>query len=244
MSDGTVTVDVLALAAHPDDAEVGCGGVLLRSMDWGRRVGVIDLTRGEAATRGDPETRRRERDRATKLLGLAVRTGLDLPDGALGTEPEHRLAVVRAIRELRPEVVLAPYPEDRHPDHAAAGRLAREAAFLASVAGVGEGPAHRPRALFHYMLHHQFDPSFVVDVSDVWDRKMEAVAAYESQFGTGPGPATALAGGRFLELLEARATVHGAMVGVRRAEAYRAAGPIGLSDLPVLGTEPPTYRMF
>jgi bacillithiol biosynthesis deacetylase BshB1 len=243
MPDG-MTVDVLALAAHPDDAEVGCGGVLLLWADRGRRVGVLDLTRGEAATRGDPETRARERDRATKLLGLSHRSTLGLPDGAVGTEPGHRLAVIRAIRELRPDVLLAPYPEDRHPDHAAAGRLAREAAFLSGVAGVGRGEPHRPGALFHYLLHHPFEPSFVVDVSEVWDRKMEAVEAYESQFGAGPGPSTELSGRRLLEVLEARATVHGAMVGFRRAEAYHAPGPVGLADLPVFGPGPPTYRMF
>jgi N-acetylglucosamine malate deacetylase 1 len=243
MPDGSMSVDILAFGAHPDDAEVGCGGVLIGAADRGLRTAVVDLSRGEAATRGDPETRQRECDRATKLLRLAVRTGLDLPDGAVGTVPGHRPALVAAIRELRPRVVLAPYPEDRHPDHAAAGRLAREACFLSGVAEVGEGEPHRPRALFHYMLHQPFDPSFVVDVTDVWDRKMVAVAAYESQFGD-TGPATEIGGPFFMDLLEARATLHGAMVGVRRGEAYHAPGPVGLSALPGLEGEVPAYRMY
>lgn len=244
MPDDAVTVDLLAVGAHPDDAEVGCGGVLLRVAGRGLRTGVVDLTRGEAATRGNPETRQREGDRATELLGLAVRTGLAFPDGAVGTDPGHRPALVEAIRELRPRVVLAPYPEDRHPDHAAAGRLAREACFLAGIRRVGKGRPHRPSALFHYMLHQPFDPSFLVDVTDVWERKKEAVAAYETQFGTGPEPATEIGGPWFLEMLEARAAFHGAMMGVPLAEAYHSPGPIGLSDPPGLDGEAPAYQMF
>ena len=242
----TDPVDLLAVGAHPDDVEMGCGGTLLLAAAKGKRTGIVDLTDGEASTRGSPEIRAEERDRATALLGVAARKGLGLEDGSVGTEPDHRLALVRTIRELRPRVVVAPYPEDRHPDHAAAGRLAREACFLAGVGRIGDGNAHRPARMYHYMAHHPFTPSFVVDVSSVWDRKMTAVRAYHSQFGADAEPATQIGGPRFLELLEARASVHGALIGVDRGEPFHQPGPVALASLP--GLDPaeraPGYSMF
>jgi N-acetylglucosamine malate deacetylase 1 len=242
-------VDVLAVAAHPDDAEVGCGGVLIQAAAAGLRTAVADLTAGERGTRGAPGERSRERDVATEAMGLAARLDLGLPDGGLGTNPAHRNAVIRAVRDLRPAILLAPYPEDRHPDHAAAGRLARDASFIAGVAKIGHGPAHRPARLYHYMVHHPFTPSFVVDVTGVWERKMEAVRAYESQFGAGERePPTSLAGGDFLSMIEARARFHGAMIGAERGEAFHVSGPVPLRFLPGVhdtglpgGTD---YRMF
>ncbi len=244
----TEALDVLAIAAHPDDAEVGCAGVLIMASDAGLRAGLADLTAGERSTRGTAEGRRAERDRATQTMGLAVRRTLELPDGALGTVPEHRDPVVELIRELRPGVVLAPYPEDRHPDHAAAGRLAREGAFLAGVAKIGEGEAHRPEHVYHYMVHHPFEPSFVIDVSAVWERKVAALNAYASQFGSGGEVETELTGDGFLSMVEARARFHGAMIGVERGEAFSSPGPVPLPFLPGFHDAGPTrgagYRMF
>lgn len=244
----TAQLDVLAIAAHPDDAEVGCGGTLILASDRGLRVGVADLTAGERATRGTPEEREAERELASKAMGLATRVGVGLPDGELGTVPEHRVAVIGLICELRPTIVLAPYPVDRHPDHAAAGRLAREGAFLAGVERVAatEGPPHRPARTYHYMVHHPFTPSFVVDVSSVWDRKVEAMAAYKSQFGhLGSGGRTELDEGSFLGVIDARATFHGAMIGAARGEAFHHPGPIPLPFLPGLDSgEGFPYRLF
>lgn len=242
-------VDVLAVAAHPDDAEVGCGGVLALCSAVGARVAIADLTAGELSTRGTPEQRRREARRAAEILGVVDRVGVGLPDGGVGTDPAHRAAVVTLLRELRPAVVLAPYHrDDRHPDHAAAGRLVREACFFAGVARWGDGDPHRPTLVHHYMLHHTFEPTFVVDVTAVWAQRVAAVAAYESQFGGPPAErTTAIAGGAFLDLLAARATVHGAMIGVERGEAFHCAGPLGLDRLPGIGTRepgPPVYRTF
>jgi bacillithiol biosynthesis deacetylase BshB1 len=245
----TETLDVLAVAAHADDAEVGCGGVLIQAASAGLRTGVADLTAGERATRGSPRQRLAERDRATELLGLAARLDVGLPDGSLGTDAGHRDVVIRLIREVRPAIVLAPYPEDRHPDHAAAGRLVREGSFMAGVGRVGEGEPHRPGRVYHYMVHHPFTPSFVVDVSAVWDRKVEVMLAYESQFGSeGVDPETALAGGGFLSTIEARARFHGAMIGAERGEAFHTLGPVPLGFLPGvhdlgLGSGP-SYQMF
>lgn len=239
-------LDVLAVAAHPDDAEVGCGGALLLAGQAGYRTGIVDLSAGEASTSGDPSRRSAERDRASSILGLSDRVAADLPDSAIGTDPAHRDAVVRVLRDLRPRVVLAPHADDRHPDHAAAGRLARDAAYLAGVAAVGSGEPHRPQRIYHYAIHHPVEPTVVLDVTAVWDRKMEAVRSYASQFGEGAA-GTELAGTAFLDAIQARAAYHGAMVGVARAEAFSFAGPLLLAGFPELAVPPPDvpgYRMF
>lgn len=243
-------VDVLAVAAHPDDAEVGCGGVLALCSAAGTRVAIADLTAGELSTRGTLEQRRLEAHRAAEILGVVARVDVGLPDGGVGEDPAHRAAVVTVLRELRPTVVLAPYHrDDRHPDHAAAGRLVREACFFAGVARWGEGAPHRPALVHHYMLHHTFEPTFVVDVSTVWAQRVAALAAYESQFGGVAAERTsAISGGAFLDMLAARATVHGAMIGVERGEAFHCEGPLGLDSLPGLRAArepgPPVYRAF
>lgn len=243
-------VDVLAVAAHPDDAEAGCGGVLALCTRAGAAVAIADLTAGELSTSGTPELRQAEARRAADLLGIATRVAVGLPDGRLGTDPAHRDAVVDLLRATRPRVVLAPYHvDDRHPDHAAAGRLVREAAFLAGVGRYGSGPPHRPARVYHYAVHHAFVPSFVVDVTPVWEQRTAAVHAYASQFG-GPEAErrTAIGGTVFLDVLAARAAVHGASIGVARGEAFHCTGPVGLQALPGVGDPPadgpPVYSAF
>jgi N-acetylglucosamine malate deacetylase 1 len=241
--------DLLAVAAHPDDAEVGCGGALALAAASGLRVAVVDLTRGEMSTAGSADLREAERAAATETLGLSERIGLELPDTQLGNDPAHRDALVDVLRRLRPRVVLAPHTEDRHPDHAAAGRLTREAAFVAGVRRAGGGEPHRPRRIYHYLLHHPFEPTFVLDVSDVWDRRMNAVRAYRSQFGQPPDrQETTIGTERFLEFLDARGAHYGAMVGARRGEPYRSEGPLRATRLPELDEEQvdgdPAYRTF
>lgn len=249
-------VDLLAVGAHPDDVELGCGGVIVLAAQAGLRVAVADLTIGEMGTRGTPEDRDQERLAAAEILGLCARPCLHLPDSAVGTDPGHRDRVVELIRDLRPRVVLAPFVEDRHPDHAAAGRLVRDACFVAGLAKVGDGPPHRPAALYHYMLHHPFRPSFVVDVSSTWSRKMEAVMAYTSQFGPPPDVATSTATATapstgLLRVFDARDTLHGAMIGAERGEAFTSAGPVPLRMVPGIGDgdgdgdgRQPVYRSF
>lgn len=244
----TRPVDLLAVAPHPDDAEVGCGGALMLTAANGLRAAVADLTRGERSTRGTPQLRAEERAQASELLGLAERVDLGLPDGRIGTDPAHRDAVVELLRELRPLIVLAPELEDRHPDHAATGRLVQEACYLAGVGKLGRGRPYRPVRLYHYPLHHPCEPTFVLNVSVVWERRMRAVDAYESQFGASADPTTELSGGGFRELLFARSRVYGAMVGVAHGEPYRSRGPVKMEELPGLrATRPeraPGYRTF
>jgi bacillithiol biosynthesis deacetylase BshB1 len=242
-------IDVLAVGAHPDDVEVGCGGVRALCSRAGMRVAIADLTAGELSTKGTPELRQREAACAAELLGVGTRVCVGLPDGSLGTDPAHREPVVGLLRDLRPRLVLAPYPvDDRHPDHAAAGRLVRDACFLGGVVRWGEGEPFRPARVHHYMLHTLFEPTFVVDVSSVWDQRMAAVGAYASQFGVpSDSPRTAIDGDGFLGLLAARSVVHGAMIGVGHGEPFHCEGPVGLDRLPDPASPPseqPVYRSF
>src|SRR6185369_6425198 len=178
---------------------------------------------GELSTNGSPARRSAERTAASDLLGLTERVSLGLPDGAIGSSPDHRDAVVRALQALRPVVVLAPYWEDRHPDHAASGRLLREACFLAGVAKAGSGIPHRPDRVYWYMLHHAFTPSLVVDVGPVREERERLLTVYDSQVGmNGDAAPTAINDGSFAAMLEARVTWFGALVGAERGEPFLA----------------------
>jgi N-acetylglucosamine malate deacetylase 1 len=242
-------VDVLAVAAHPDDAEVGCGGTIALCVQAGARVAIVDLTSGELSTAGTPELRQSEAAAAAEALGVQTRISIGLPDGSLGTSPSHRDELVGVFRTLRPRIVLAPYHlGDRHPDHAAAGKLARDASFFGGVRRVAVGEPHRPERIYHYMLHHVFMPVFVVDVSRFWSQREEAVAAYRSQLGHARGEElTAIGGQAFLRWLSARAQTFGAMIGAEYGEAYTCEGPLGFGQLPGLErpvATPIDYRAF
>ncbi len=184
MSD-LLTLDVLAFAPHPDDAELLCGGTLARLAREGRRTGIVDLTRGEMGTRGSVEIRAAEAARAGQVLGLAVRENLGLPDSQLENDVATRLQLVAVIRRLRPQVVIAPAPKGRHPDHRVAAQLVRDACFLAGVRKVDRASEpHRPRKLLHAITYREdhVKPTFVVDISDDIKIKLAAVACYVSQF--------------------------------------------------------------
>jgi N-acetylglucosamine malate deacetylase 1 len=236
-------LDLVAFSPHPDDVELFCGGTMLLAARAGLRTAIVDLSEGELSTNGDPVRRSAERTAASDLLGLQERVSLGLPDGAIGSSPDHRDAVVRTLRELRPAVVLAPYWKDRHPDHAAAGRLLGEACFLAGVAKAGSGIPHRPDRVYWYMLHHPFTPSLVVDVGPVWERRERLLAVYESQVGTnGDAAPTAINDGSFVAMLEARATWFGALVGAERGEPFLVEGPLRVRSLPELERAEPIPR--
>jgi bacillithiol biosynthesis deacetylase BshB1 len=229
-----VKLDLLAFAPHPDDAELGCGGILARMTAMGYYVGVVDLTEGEAGTRGDPDRRSEERKLATKTLGLSVREGLGLPDtGIVRSDRDQLEKAVDALRRHRPRVVLAPHWEDRHPDHTEGSLLVTGAFFLAGAAAFGKGSEpFRPEALGYYPGSLEFDPSFVVDISEQFETKMRAIACYSSQFSPrSPGePATDISDPRFLERIRARARHYGLMVGVDYGEPIFVKRPIAVSD--------------
>ncbi len=244
-------LDILAFSPHPDDAELGCGGSLILAVNAGLRVAIADLSKGEMASRGTAEQREREKQNAAAFLGLCARLAADSPDTEIGADPAHRLPILQLNRETRPRIVLAPYWKDRHPDHAAAGKLVQDGCFFAGVSKIGVGRPHRPERVYYYMLHHPFLPSFVVDISSVWERKIEVVAAYMSQLQSkGNGLETALSRPEYMRFIRARAIYYGAMIGAAYGEPFYSLGPVplrefpGLTDPPLPSGELPPYSMY
>jgi bacillithiol biosynthesis deacetylase BshB1 len=179
------TVDVLAIAAHRDDVELTCGGTLMKLARQGRRTGIVDLTQGEMGTRGSAATRAEEASRAASILQVQQRENLALPDAAIVNSPDTRRALAVVIRRLRPQVVIAPAPRGRHPDHGVAAQLIRDACFLAGLTKLEpEHPPHRPRKVLHAIAYREDHekPTFVVDISAEFEAKMEAIRCYASQF--------------------------------------------------------------
>ncbi len=180
-----MALDILAIGPHPDDVELLCGGTLAISADRGQRVGILDLTYGETATRGTVEARQIEAARAAKMLGVSVRENLGLPDAGIVNDPATREKLAVAIRRLQPTVVIAPAIKGRHPDHTAAAQLVRDACFVAGLAKVApDVPKFRPTKVVHAIAYREDyeKPTFVVDVTAGWERKLAAIACYESQF--------------------------------------------------------------
>ncbi|MFC1537466.1 bacillithiol biosynthesis deacetylase BshB1, partial [Gemmatimonadota bacterium] len=178
-------LDVLAVAAHPDDAELTCGGTLIKMVDAGYRVGVLDLTAGETGTRGSAELRNQEAEEAARIMGLAVRENLGLPDAGLEDNQANRLEIALAIRRLGPKVLILPNEQSRHPDHALTVRMAHAAAFLAGLGKIeGPGIVARPEKIIYCLafIEHGPKPSFVVDVTGQFERKQQAIACYRGQF--------------------------------------------------------------
>ncbi|MDE3202185.1 MAG: bacillithiol biosynthesis deacetylase BshB1 [Acidobacteriota bacterium] len=177
------TADVLAIAAHRDDVEQTCGGTLLRMASRGLRTAILDLTRGEGGTRGTAEERGREAAEAAKLLGVGWRDALDLPDGSVENTLENRIKIARVLRQLRPRVVILPYWQARHPDHAMTGLLGYDACFVSGLAKVDTGlPPHRPFKIVYACLYADVRPSFVVDITPFIEQRHSALMAYQSQY--------------------------------------------------------------
>jgi bacillithiol biosynthesis deacetylase BshB1 len=228
------TVDVLVFGAHPDDLELACGGTVAHTVRQGRRVGLCDLTRGEMGTRGTPETRAGEAENARRILGAAFRESLDFGDGALRTGRAEELEIIRLIRRCRPAVVIAPYPDDRHPDHARAGTVVTAAAFYAGLQKIDTGqPPHRPQSVVYQLLAYTFEPSFVVDVTADWGTKMEAVKAYQSQFYNPDSNEreTIISQKDFLGWIEGRARHFGSMIGAIYGEPFVTKQPPRIADI-------------
>jgi bacillithiol biosynthesis deacetylase BshB1 len=217
-------VDLLAFGPHPDDVELCAGGLMLKLGDQGRRLAVVDMTRGEAGSRGTPETREREAAAASALMRLAGRENLGFPDTRVEATAAAVEPVVAAIRRWRPKVVLAPCPEDLHPDHVQAAELVSRAYYLATIHGARAGglPPHRPDALVHYYGHLEPAPSFVVDVSDVWERRVALARCFESQLGLdgAGGAVTNISAPDFEHRIGSRFAYWGSRIGAKYGEPY------------------------
>ncbi|HLL83254.1 MAG TPA: bacillithiol biosynthesis deacetylase BshB1 [Longimicrobium sp.] len=242
---GPYGVEVLAFGPHPDDVELFCGGTLLRLADLGHRTGVVDLTRGELASQGTPEERAQEAEASSRILGLTFRENLGLPDGFVfpwsGYEApaeeaarSHLGKAVEVLRRHRPELVLLPWIEERHPDHAAAGVLLTKALFFAGLGKFQTEPAHErfvPRQVLYYELRHRMTPTFILDTSQAADRKRQAIACFGSQVRRRAGGVpTLVSSPRALEAIEARDRFYGSMIGATHGEPLRAPNVPGLVD--------------
>jgi len=233
-------LDILVLAAHPDDAEISCAGTIARHIAMGHKVGIVDFTRGELGTRGTVEIRAAEAAEAAKILGVSIRENLGLRDGFFENDATHQLAVIRAIRKYQPSIVLANAVYDRHIDHGRGASLAYDACFLSGLVRIdtkdenGKSQAPwRPGVVYHYIQSLYIEPDFIVDVSDYWDIKIEALKAFKSQFYD-PQSAeiqTYISSPGFVKMIEARATDWGYAIGVKYGEGFTTRRYPGVNSL-------------
>jgi len=230
-------LDVLAIGSHPDDVELGCGGTLALLAKQGKKVGILHLTRGERGTRGTVEERQQEAEDAGKALGASEVGFLDCGDGAFRTGEAEEDALIERLRAWQPDLVLAPSPGDRHPDHHRSHQLVQSASFYAGLRNRHPegGPPYRPGAVFSYMQHDLFEPSFIVDVSSVWETKLEALRAYRSQLyqaGAGEKKAeTKVSSREFWLAVEGRARHFGLLINVELGEPFWSRVPLAVADL-------------
>jgi len=226
----TSPIDVMVLAPHPDDAEMSCGGTIMRLVATGAQVVIVDMTRGEKGSRGTVETRAEECAGATAILGVQGRENLGLPDAELRDDDDALRAVIKTIRNLRPRLLLAPLDRDLHPDHQATGAVARRAFFTSGLANLHPelGTAFRPEMMMRYPLHDDVPPSLCVDISAVVERKRAALKCYQSQLS---GDRSHLAGLDLLQRAHARDLFYGAKIGAAAAEPFSVDGPLAVKDL-------------
>jgi bacillithiol biosynthesis deacetylase BshB1 len=238
-------LDVLAIGVHPDDVELGCSGALLIETGHGKKTGILDLTQGELGSRGTIETRYTEAARASDILGVKSRENLKMRDGFFKNDEAHQLLLVAAIRKYRPEIVFANALNDRHPDHGRAGHLIADACFLSGLMQVktfddngGLQDKWRPKYILHYIQDWYHEPDLLIDISDVFEQKMESVKAYTTQFHvsgseTG-GVQTYISSPDFLDSIIARARMMGKRIGVKYAEGFTCEKKIGIKSLDAL----------
>jgi N-acetylglucosamine malate deacetylase 1 len=232
-------LDILAIAAHPDDVELSCCGTLLKHIAEGKKCGVLDLTQGELGTRGSAELRLVEAENAAKILALTVRDNLKMADGFFINDKEHQLEIIKKIREYQPEIILCNAPSDRHPDHGRAAQLVSEACFYSGLRrvetelkGVPQ-QAWRPKAVYHYIQDRHLKPDFAVDVTAFVDKKMEAIQAFKSQFfdPDSTEPVSPISVKNFLDVIKGKMAVVGRDIGVDYAEGFTVERTIGVDNL-------------
>lgn len=232
-------LDILVFAAHPDDAELGCSGTIYKHVLKGYKAGIVDLTRGELGTRGNVEIRNKEAEAASKVLGIKIRENLDFADGFFQNDKIHQLEIIKIIRKYRPKIILANSISDRHIDHGRAAALVADAAFLSGLTKIETKlndtiqQAWRPQAVYHYIQDYYLKPDFVVDITDSFNKKMEAIKCFSSQFynPNSNEPETPISSKDFLDFVEARAREFGRSIQVKYAEGFKTARYIGVNDL-------------
>ncbi len=231
-------VDILAFGVHPDDVELGCSGTLIASIAQGKKVAVVDLTRGELGTRGSTETRDAEAADAAKIIGVQARENLKMADGFFQNDEEHQRKVITVIRKYQPEIVLCNAPEDRHPDHGRSAKLVSDAAFFSGLRKIetvyqnNKQEHWRPHYVFHYIQDRYLKPDFLFDVSDHFEQKIKAILCYSTQFNSTDNsePQTYISTPDFLDVIKARALMFGKRIGVKYAEGYLTTKMIGVKN--------------
>lgn len=232
-------LDILVFAAHPDDAELACSGTIARHVAAGKKIGVVDLTLGELGTRGNAELRKKEAERSSKILGIALRDNLGFADGFFANDKEHQLAVISKIRQYRPEIVLANTISDRHPDHGRAAKLVADSCFYSGLIKIEtklDGKKQqewRPKAVYHYIQDYSLEPDFVVDTSDFFETKKKAILSFSSQFfdPNSKEPSTPISSKDFLNFVKARDIHFGRPIGAKYAEGFKVNRSIGVNNL-------------
>ncbi|MDD5362707.1 MAG: bacillithiol biosynthesis deacetylase BshB1 [Ignavibacteria bacterium] len=220
-------LDALFIASHPDDIEITSAGTAIKLVNDGKKVGIVDLTQGELSTRGNIKTRRTETANASKVMGIHYRTNLKLKDGNIQNTHANRLKLIKVLRETKPGIIFAPYPSDRHSDHVNASNFIRESAFLSGLQKIKTGnlEAYRPHKVFYYRHAYDFPISFIVDISDTYAKKMEAISCYASQFFktkniSADEPETYISSKLFWKDLDTRARFFGFKIGVEFGEPF------------------------
>jgi N-acetylglucosamine malate deacetylase 1 len=234
----SMKLDILAIGAHPDDIELSCSGTIIKEINRGKRVGVLDLTEGELGTRGTVATRYDEAAQAALIMGLAVRENLQLADGFFKNDQEHQIKLIESIRHYQPDIILCNAPEDRHPDHGRSAQLVVDACFLSGLAKIETfkneevQKAWRPKYVFHFIQDRYLHPDFVIDITEVHDKKIASIKAYKTQFydETSAEPATYISSPQFLDGVIYRSKMMGKMIGVSYAEGFISKKMIGFSD--------------
>lgn len=233
-------LDILAFASHPDDIELGCAGTIIGHIEAGKKVGIVDLTEGELGTRGTPEIRAQEAKAAAGIMGVEIRENLGLADGFFQNDREHQLRVIERIRQYRPEIVIANAIRDRHPDHGRGAELVTESCFKAGLKMIKttgaqgeEQEAWRPKAVYHFIQDRPITPDLVVDVTPYWEKKMETIRAFKSQFYNpdDTSPNTYISSPEFLGFIESRAKELGHAIGVTYGEGFTVERYIGVRSL-------------
>lgn len=233
-------LDILVLAVHPDDAELGCAGTIALEISKGKKVGIVEFTTGELGTRGTPAIRLQEAEQSSKILGISIRENLGMKDGFFKNDEEHQRVLISAIRKYRPKIVLANAREDRHPDHGKAGQLAIDACFYSGLRMIetfdenGQAQeAWRPKAVYQYIQDRYIEPDFVIDITSHWNTKLASIKAFKSQFfdPNNTQPQSYISSSDFLEFLDGRSKEMGHKIGVLHGEGFTKTKMIGISSL-------------